>query len=115
MNTSFGMKKRVDAQSGHGDTDRRVVTGMREIVEPQSLASASLQDLNREVLIRLGEDPDRQGLRDTPGRLERSLTYLTKRLTPEASAKPQIIPDLVAWMICRLPCPFLRAQRSKTS
>jgi len=44
----------------------RVVTGMRERVEPQSLASASLQDLTREVFIRLGEDPDRQACATLP-------------------------------------------------
>ena len=46
--------------------------------EPQSLSGASLQELTREMLVRLGEDPDRDGLRDTPGRMERSMQYLTK-------------------------------------
>jgi GTP cyclohydrolase I len=32
----------------------------------------------REMLVRLGEDPDRDGLRQTPERMERSLQYLTK-------------------------------------
>jgi GTP cyclohydrolase I len=72
------MKKETTLDRIVVTTMSRVVSGIKEIVEPQSLASASLQDLNREVLIRLGEDPDRQGLRDTPGRLERSLTYLTR-------------------------------------
>ena len=51
---------------------------MQTILEPQSLASASLQDLMREMLVRLGEDPGRDGLRDTPERMERSMQYLTK-------------------------------------
>ena len=51
---------------------------MQAILEPQSLAGTSLQDLMREMLVRLGEDPERDGLRDTPERMERSMQYLTK-------------------------------------
>src|SRR6516162_8225898 len=51
---------------------------MQTLLEPQSLAGASLQDLMREMLFRLGEDPERDGLRDTPERMERSMQYLTK-------------------------------------
>jgi GTP cyclohydrolase I len=51
---------------------------MQTLLEPQSLASTSLQDLMREMFVRLGEDPDRDGLRQTPERMERSLQYLTK-------------------------------------
>jgi GTP cyclohydrolase IA len=51
---------------------------MRGSFEPVSLVSASLQDLLRETLIRIGENPDRDGLLDTPERLENSLQYLTK-------------------------------------
>jgi hypothetical protein len=46
-------------------------------LEAETLISASLQDLVREMLIRLGEDPECDGLRDTPGRVERSMQYLT--------------------------------------
>jgi GTP cyclohydrolase IA len=51
---------------------------MQTTLEPQSLAGTSLQDLMREMLVRLGEDPERDGLRDTPERMERSIQYLTK-------------------------------------
>ena len=51
---------------------------MQTTLDPQSLADSSLQDLMREMLVRLGEDPERDGLRDTPERMERSLRYLTK-------------------------------------
>ena len=51
---------------------------MQTLFEPQSLASTNLQDLMRETLVRLGEDPDRDGLRQTPERMERSLQYLTE-------------------------------------
>src|SRR5258707_1510671 len=51
---------------------------MRGSVEPVSLVSASVQDLMREMLIRIGEKADREGLLDPPERLEHSLQYLTK-------------------------------------
>jgi GTP cyclohydrolase I len=51
---------------------------MQTILESQSLATASLQEVMREILVRLGEDPEREGLRDTPERMERSMQYLTK-------------------------------------
>ncbi len=50
----------------------------REQVEPVSLTSGSMQELFREMLVRLGEDPGRDGLLRTPERMQRSLEYLTK-------------------------------------
>ncbi len=43
-----------------------------------------MEDLIRQLLVRLGEDPDREGLRDTPARVTRSLEFLTSgyRLDP---------------------------------
>lgn len=38
----------------------------------------SMQDLIRQLLQNLGEDPDREGLLKTPERVERSLKFLTK-------------------------------------
>ena len=38
----------------------------------------SFEDLIREQLIRLGEDPDREGLKETPRRVEKSLGWLTR-------------------------------------
>jgi len=57
---------------------------MRESIEPVSLVSASLQDLVRETLIRIGENPDRDGLLRTPERFEHSLQYLTKGYREDA-------------------------------
>jgi len=50
----------------------------REQVEPVSLTGASMQELLREMIVRLGEDPGRDGLLRTPERMQRSLEYLTK-------------------------------------
>lgn len=51
---------------------------MQAMLERRSLADASLEDLVREMLVRLGEDPERDGLRNTPERMERSMQHLTK-------------------------------------
>ena len=51
---------------------------MQTILEPQALSSATLQELMKELLVRLDEDPERDGLLHTPERMERSMQYLTK-------------------------------------
>ena len=42
------------------------------------LSGVPFQDLIHEMLVRLGEDPERQGLLKTPERVEKSLTWLTR-------------------------------------
>jgi len=42
------------------------------------LTGATFQELLREMIVRLGEDPGRDGLLRTPERMQRSLEYLTK-------------------------------------
>jgi GTP cyclohydrolase I len=37
-----------------------------------------MQDMYREILFRLGENPDRDGLQRTPERVERAMRFLTK-------------------------------------
>jgi len=51
---------------------------MQTELELRSVTSAGLQELFREMLLRLGEDPDRDGLVRTPERMERSLQFLTR-------------------------------------
>jgi GTP cyclohydrolase I len=45
---------------------------------PPTLTSASYEELVREMLIRLGEKPDREGLQETPERVKRSMEWLTR-------------------------------------
>jgi GTP cyclohydrolase I len=62
---------------------------MGKLVEPVTITSASLAELVREVLVRLGEDPEREGLVRTPERVQKALEYLTKghKEDPEAILK----------------------------
>ncbi len=51
-----------------------------------TLTSATYEELVREMLVRLGEDPDREGLVRTPARVEEAMQFLVKgyKEDPEA-------------------------------
>jgi len=51
---------------------------VKPISEPVSLTDATTEELLRELLVRLDEDPEREGLLRTPERIEKALKYLTK-------------------------------------
>jgi len=57
--------------------------------ELTTLTGATFEDLVREMLVRLGEDPEREGLVLTPQRVRKSLQFLTRGYTedPEALLK----------------------------
>src|SRR6266849_9760101 len=58
---------------------------MKSSTEPAStLTSASFEDLVQEMLVRLGEDPHREGLELTPQRVRKSLQFLTRGYTEDA-------------------------------
>jgi GTP cyclohydrolase IA len=45
---------------------------------PSTLVSASYEELVREMIVRLGEDPNREGLSRTPARVEKAMKFLVK-------------------------------------
>lgn len=51
------------------------------IIEPAFLDTVPTQDLYRELLARMGEDPNRDGLLHTPERMEKSMAFLTRGYT----------------------------------
>ena len=51
---------------------------MKSTTETNTLTSATYEDLVREMLVRLGEDPDREGLSRTPARVAKAMQFLVK-------------------------------------
>jgi len=51
---------------------------MKPTTEPSTVTSAGFEELVREMLVRLGEDPNREGLTRTPERVRKALQFLTK-------------------------------------
>ncbi|HEU5341299.1 GTP cyclohydrolase I FolE [Edaphobacter sp.] len=47
-------------------------------IEPAALDTVSTRELYRELLVRVGEDPNRDGLLRTPERMEKAMAFLTK-------------------------------------
>jgi GTP cyclohydrolase IA len=58
-------------------------------LETPSLTSATFEDLVREMLVRLGENPEREGLLRTPERVQKAFGFLTRGYNedPEALLK----------------------------
>jgi GTP cyclohydrolase IA len=47
-------------------------------IETPTLTSATFEDLIKEMLVRLGEDPEREGLLRTPERVQKAFQFLTR-------------------------------------
>ena len=62
---------------------------MTPTVETTTLTSATFENLVREILVRLGEDPEREGLLRTPERVHHAFEFLTKgyRQDPDTMLK----------------------------
>jgi GTP cyclohydrolase I len=56
----------------------KIVSEAAEITITEKTGSESIADLVRKILVQLGEDPNREGLRRTPERFEKALRFLTK-------------------------------------
>src|SRR5215468_3141969 len=72
--------------------ERRHQLGLKatmKTTENPTLTTASYEDLVREMIVRLGEDPAREGLLRTPERVHKAYNFLTKgyREDPEALLK----------------------------
>ncbi|HTM90023.1 MAG TPA: GTP cyclohydrolase I FolE [Terriglobales bacterium] len=59
---------------------------MKSTTEVSTITSASFEELVREMIVRLGEDPQREGLERTPERVHRALEQLTRGYKEDAEA-----------------------------
>ena len=57
---------------------------LKKVLEQPELESASTRELLRELLVRLGEDPGRDGLLKTPDRMQKALEHLTRGYKEDA-------------------------------
>lgn len=64
---------------------KRAANGSTEILLPEVAGAGKIADQVRQILVELGENPDREGLRRTPERFEKALRFLTSgyRQDPE--------------------------------
>jgi GTP cyclohydrolase IA len=53
------------------------MTKTLEVEVPATAESESIADLIRKMLVKIGENPDREGLQKTPQRFEKAIRYLT--------------------------------------
>ena len=62
---------------------------MTQAIENPTLTGATFEELIREMLVRLGEDPEREGLLRTPARVKKAFEFLTRGYNedPEALLK----------------------------
>ncbi len=67
---------------------------MKETVEPVTLTGANFAELIRELLVRLGEEPGREGLLRTPERVQHAMEFLTRgyKQDPDALLKGALFP-----------------------
>jgi GTP cyclohydrolase IA len=86
--------KQNESKPQRGERKTAIASGLKDpmtkpITEPTTLTSATYEDLVRETLVRLGEDPEREGLASTPERVHKAMTFLTKGYheDPEAMLK----------------------------
>jgi GTP cyclohydrolase IA len=63
----------------------RSVKVIAERTPEGGLGEFSTQELYREVLKRIGEDPERDGLLSTPARVEKSMSFLTRGYEQDAT------------------------------
>jgi len=59
---------------------------MKSTTDVSTTTSASFEELVREIIVRLGEDPQREGLERTPERVHRALVQLTRGYKEDAES-----------------------------
>ena len=75
------MITKAPIEAPRGEHPGKTAAAQARQAEPLSLKQASLGEIYAEVLLRIGEDPARDGLVNTPKRVEKSLQYLTRGYT----------------------------------
>ena len=64
---------------------------MKSTAETNTLTSATYEELVHEMIVRLGEDPDREGLARTPERVAKAMRFLVKGYQDDPEALLRIL------------------------
>jgi len=70
-------------ENNEGEKMNPNIRTMKQLGPEPDLSAASYEQLVREMLTRLGEDPSREGLLETPRRVEKAMDFLTKGYTQD--------------------------------
>ena len=70
--------KRIPFGNGKQESKGKTDMGTAVSAEPVTAAGLTTEELYRELLVRIGEEPTRDGLVNTPKRMQRSLEFLTR-------------------------------------
>ena len=76
--TAHRMTTKAPVETPSREHSERTAAAQARQAESLTLKQASLREIYAEVLLRLGEDPARDGLVNTPKRVEKSLEFLTR-------------------------------------
>jgi GTP cyclohydrolase I len=83
-----------------------------EVMDPREIYDPNFEALVRQMLIRVGEDPEREGLKRTPLRVAKAMDFLTsghtvaleeilnKALFEDASEEMVIVKDIEFYSLC---------------
>lgn len=96
-NSKSGLKLESSAERNGSDKDNNATAETTGTIKPafnryitpekkatsleEQIANDKMEAAVREMLLGIGEDPDRDGLKDTPGRVRRSMAFLTDGYT----------------------------------
>jgi len=80
----------IESSTNRADlADDSIAQLMKHTLENTTVTSATFEELMKEILVRLGEAPGREGLVNTPSRVHKAFQFLTKGYNedPEALLK----------------------------
>src|SRR5262249_4171699 len=108
MKTTFDFYLNGTAATHNGENGEAHLSGYDEMVspdrfEPSVLGHVNSEALLRELLRRIGENPDREGLQQTPARIIRSWSELFSgysKLTEEVLTRNSTPNNTTQWCFC---------------
>jgi GTP cyclohydrolase I len=98
----------IESEIGEREVDLDDIAGSRDEEAADDAGNGGVEAAVRQILVEIGEDPDRQGLVGTPGRVHRMYTELTAgyRVDPERLINGAIFDVTYSEMVVVKDIPF---------